>query len=179
MVLTESEHAAAVAFDTLHEELPDLKLLVAQLHRCREDYRAVDAEYAAALDAFEAAHRDLLDRRMALARAETTADASLRAAALLHYAAFPATHPGPGLSIRSSSKPIYDEEEVKSWCELNLPIALERVTRLNRAVFEAVIAPLNLTQYVFFDDPLVRVQVTRSVAIDRDLDKSLLGEVAS
>jgi hypothetical protein len=180
MAITEQEQAAAVAFDALAgESLPDLIALAAQLHRCRQDANLVRGEIEQARAIWEQAMAPALQRLKALESAEEAASCSLREAALIVHAATHDKHPGPGVTIREHQELRYAEEEVREWCRGHLPIALERVITFKRKVFEAVVDPMGLTGLVYLGDgPLVTKETTYSVAIDRDLDKALLGEVA-
>lgn len=181
MVLTEPEHAAAVAFDELAgETTPELIALAAQLQRCRANAALVRGDVEEGKRIFNQAMEPAFARLKALEDAEVVASSNLREAALAAFATTHDKHPGPGVTIREHQELRYDEDEVREWCRGNLPGALEKVITFKRKVFEAVVEPMELTQVVYLGDgPLVTRETTYTVAIDRDLDKALLGEVAS
>lgn len=171
--LTDDERDAA-----LEASAPDLTLLAAQLHRCREDYRIVSEQYEAERRAFEEAHADLIRQCGNLHGAMEVADRTLREAAAEAYGRTGDKHPGPGLTIREHKRLAYDEWAALRWCKAEFPLAVvEHEPTLNRKVFEATAQALGLERLNDEEEAdWIREESVYEVAIDRDLGKALMGD---
>lgn len=160
------------------QALPDLRLLVAQLHRYREDFAIVDAVLKAQREAFEREHADILRQHDRLAGALEAATQCVREAALEAFGRTDNKHPAPGLTVREHQRLQYDEHEALQWCGHDLPAAIVRhAPALDRKVFEATALALGLERLVEeAETDWIRQETTYDVAIDRDLGKALIEE---